>query len=135
MIEQYIATWVIQGSDVSVENIQKSLIRWEGHVGEVFREMRIMMDRQKQGQIFPNDPHWGTMYERLVQIEERRESRKARRGQNVVANYVGDSCNSSSGSTLNPVDQCKACGPDYVPETPSSSSDDSGYFYDPCNLD
>lgn len=49
---QYIGTWAIQGSDVSIENVHKSLFRWEGHVGEVFREMRITMDRQKQGQYF-----------------------------------------------------------------------------------
>lgn len=52
LIEQYIGTWAIQGSDVSIENVHKSLFRWEGHVGEVFREMRITMDRQKQGQYF-----------------------------------------------------------------------------------
>lgn len=68
-------------------------------------------------------------------MEERRESRKARRGRNVVDNPVKDNFRGSSSSlTQNSGSLCKACAQDYVPKTPSSSSDESGYFYDLCNL-
>ena len=144
IIGLYIATISLQDSDLALEDIDKRLIRWNGTVDEVLVEMQRLIKVRQRRVVLRGDPYWKNMYDRLEGIEQKRVAKQRRReylnqfalrkeGSEVIA---GSSMGSTSTRTISAdlEENCRTCGPDYVPETPPISSDDSGYYYDPLDL-
>ena len=142
LIKLFIANGSLQDSGVGMEDIDKSLIRWEGTVKEVFQEMELTIAEQEKRKnvIMPNDFYWSDMYERLETREETRVVKQHRNdyARQFRARIPRDSTSqkpsSSDSASFDPEVNCRTCGPDYEPESSAFSSEDSSYAYDPYDL-
>ncbi|KAL2901919.1 Sugar transporter ERD6-like 5 [Bienertia sinuspersici] len=140
----YIANWALQDDGLALENVDKTLIRLKGTVDEVLAEMRRLIEVRKSKILMPNDPYWRQMSMRLQALEQKRIKQHKNEYINKFRPSGARSSSvrgSSRGSTStvatanDPEDNCRTCGLDYVPKTPTISSEDSGYYYDPLDLE
>ncbi|XP_048492835.1 uncharacterized protein LOC125493487 [Beta vulgaris subsp. vulgaris] len=145
-----------------IDNIDKNLIRWEGTPEEVLEEMERAKQAASLQDMGRDAQYWIDMYNRIATVEyQRRRGGRVPTPPNSAASMVppqpqrsGDSATSmappqsrnSRGSSDDSGGPSGVPGvvfrgsnswmsdPDYIPETPSSSSEDSGYAYDPYNI-
>ncbi|KMT07278.1 hypothetical protein BVRB_6g149080 [Beta vulgaris subsp. vulgaris] len=138
----YVANVGILGGGIGPEGVPKEAIRWKVSADEVLRDMRKVDTRiRERGMIEDAGEFWRKFYERLGTREEAKETRVVR-DDNRRQSTAGTSRRtppsvsvSLNGSSAGSVSNANIWDPDYVPEDPSISTTDSGYYYDPLDLD